>query len=80
MTLVKGWFYASCRAVTPGRALPSRSSRLAPPPVEMKVTLSATPARLTALTLSPPPMIDLHSEFAAMVSAMAMALAMVMVR
>src|SRR5678815_5839235 len=61
----------SASAATPGSVLPSSSSSEAPPPVEMKVTLSATPARLTALTLSPPPIMLLQPEFAAMASAMA---------
>ena len=43
------------RAATPGRVLPSRNSRLAPPPVEMWVMLSATPDFWMAETESPPP-------------------------
>ena len=37
--------------------MPSSSSRLAPPPVEMWDILSARPAFSTAATESPPPMI-----------------------
>mmetsp|Transcript_22581 Transcript_22581/g.35318 ORF Transcript_22581/g.35318 Transcript_22581/m.35318 type:complete len:228 (-) Transcript_22581:747-1430(-) len=44
------------RAATPGRTLPSRSSREAPPPVEMWDIFSARPAFSTAATESPPPM------------------------
>lgn len=47
----------SSRAATPGRTLPSSSSREAPPPVEMWLILSARPAFSTAATESPPPMI-----------------------
>src|SRR5690606_32590238 len=36
-------------------ALPSRNSRLAPPPVEQCVTLAATPNFLAAVAVSPPP-------------------------
>jgi len=39
----------------PGRVLPSRNSREAPPPVETWVILSASLNLLTAATLSPPP-------------------------
>ncbi len=46
----------SVSAATPGNSLPSINSREAPPPVEMKVILSARPACLTAVTESPPPM------------------------
>src|SRR5205823_3535439 len=44
-------------AATPGNSLPSSNSSEAPPPVEMNVILSASPACLTAVTESPPPMI-----------------------
>ena len=54
--------YSSLSAETPGRGMPSRNSRLAPPPVLAKVTLSPRPALLIALTESPPPMIDLAPE------------------
>ena len=36
--------------------MPSKNSRLAPPPVEMWLILAAKPDLLTALTESPPPM------------------------
>ena len=39
--LSKILYYLSSRAATPGRVLPSRNSRLAPPPVEIWVILSA---------------------------------------
>src|SRR5579863_957340 len=42
-------------AATPGRALPSRNSMVAPPPVLIKPILSATPASWTAAARSPPP-------------------------
>src|SRR5207344_758642 len=45
------------RATTPGSVRPARNSSDAPPPVEMCVILSATPAFVTAATESPPPMI-----------------------
>src|SRR5215469_14631406 len=64
--------YLSVSASTPGSFLPSRNSRLAPPPVEMWVIWSATPAWLMALTLSPPPMIDVAALFAATAFAMAL--------
>ena len=44
--------YLSFRAATPGRVLPSRNSRLAPPPVEMWSILSAKPSWVTAAALS----------------------------
>src|SRR3954469_14110706 len=43
------------RNTTPGRALPSRYSRLAPPPVEQCVTLSSTLNFFAAVAVSPPP-------------------------
>src|SRR6266702_2882674 len=52
------WAYLLVRASTPGSFLPSRNSRLAPPPVEMWVIWSATPAWLMADTESPPPMME----------------------
>src|SRR5215468_12318838 len=51
-------YFLSVRASTPGKVLPSRNSKDAPPPVEMCVILSATPAARTADTESPPPTID----------------------
>src|SRR3954447_16619332 len=50
--------YLLVSASTPGSFLPSRNSSEAPPPVEMCVILSATPACFTALTLSPPPTME----------------------
>src|SRR3546814_11295041 len=47
-------FYAFS-ASTPGNALPSIHSRKAPPAVETKVKSPATPAWLSAATVSPPP-------------------------
>src|SRR5512144_2805171 len=49
-------YYLLLSAATPGSSLPSRNSRLAPPPVETCVICLATPAFFTALALSPPPM------------------------
>ena len=63
-------YYVS--ASTPGSFLPSRNSSLAPPPVEMCVIWSATPAWLIAVTESPPPMIDVALLFAATAFAMAL--------
>lgn len=42
-------------AFTPGRTLPSSSSRLAPPPVLTWLTFSAAPNSSAALAVSPPP-------------------------
>ena len=47
--------YLSSSATTPGSSFPSRNSRAAPPPVEIWVSWSATPACFTAATESPPP-------------------------
>eukprot|EP00975_Prorocentrum_lima_P028314 5951382-Prorocentrum_lima.AAC.1 len=47
----------SSSAATPGNTLPSSSSKLAPPPVEMCDIFGARPDLLTADTESPPPMI-----------------------
>src|SRR5205823_13020123 len=49
--------HMSASAATPGSVRPPRNSREAPPPVEMCVMRSATPAFLTAAIESPPPMI-----------------------
>src|SRR4051812_46313772 len=43
------------RKATPGRIFPSRNSKLAPPPVEQWVTLSATLNFFAAVAVSPPP-------------------------
>ena len=48
--------YRSCNIAIPGSSFPSRYSSDAPPPVEMWVIRSATPAFSTADALSPPPM------------------------
>src|SRR5271157_2866307 len=53
------------RASTPGSFLPSRNSSDAPPPVEMCVILSATPAAFTAATLSPPPTMEMAAPLSA---------------
>src|ERR1017187_8713706 len=45
----------SWSAATPGSSLPSRYSRVAPPPVETWLILSATPAWSRAAARSPPP-------------------------
>ena len=49
--------YLSGSAATPGSVWPPRNSSDAPPPVEMWVIRSATPAFVTAAIESPPPMI-----------------------
>src|SRR6185437_10159106 len=59
------FFYLSVSASTPGSFFPSRNSSEAPPPVEMCVIWSATPAFFTAETESPPPTIEVASWFAA---------------
>src|ERR1051326_4277543 len=51
----KSKHYLSVRAVTPGKSSPAKNSNVAPPPVEMCVMRSATPALVTAATESPPP-------------------------
>src|SRR4029079_13398513 len=48
--------YLSVRAATPGNSCPPRNSSEAPPPVEMWVIRSVTPALATAAIESPPPM------------------------
>src|SRR6476469_7694855 len=47
--------HARSSAATPGNVRPSIHSRKAPPAVETKVKSSATPAWLSAATVSPPP-------------------------
>ena len=47
--------YYFSKALIPGRVLPSRNSREAPPPVETWLILSARPNLLIAATESPPP-------------------------
>src|SRR3984893_15453915 len=65
----EGIYFLSVSASTPGSFLPSRNSSEAPPPVEMWVILSATPAALTAATESPPPTIVVAPAFSARASA-----------
>src|SRR5258708_9559331 len=60
---------------TPGSTLPSRNSRLAPPPVEQCVTWSATLNFLAAVAVSPPPTTVVAP--AAVAAAMAAAMALV---
>mmetsp|Transcript_22683 Transcript_22683/g.33824 ORF Transcript_22683/g.33824 Transcript_22683/m.33824 type:complete len:238 (+) Transcript_22683:237-950(+) len=60
---VSSIYALALRAATPGRTLPSRSSREAPPPVEMWDILSATFAFSTAATESPPPMMVVAPTF-----------------
>src|ERR1017187_2676621 len=57
--------YLLLNASTPGNFLPSRNSSDAPPPVEMCVILSSTPAALTAATLSPPPTMETAAPLSA---------------
>src|SRR5665811_760830 len=55
----RGASHQSSNTAMPGRALPSRSSRLAPPPVEMcPKPASSKPRRRTAAAVSPPPTIE----------------------
>src|SRR3989338_2620647 len=56
--------YLSLKTATPGRVLPSRNSSDAPPPVEIWVIFSPTPAFFTAAAVSPPPMILVALELA----------------
>src|SRR6185369_11127885 len=58
-------YFLSVSASTPGSFLPSRNSSYAPPPVEMCVILSATPALLMADTESPPPTIEVAPTLSA---------------
>src|SRR5471032_1212012 len=69
--LRRGDYFLSGMLATPGNSRPSRNSSEAPPPVEMKETLSETPAFFTAETESPPPMILIAPLLAAMALAMA---------
>src|SRR6202050_3384976 len=59
------FYFLSVRASTPGSFLPSKNSRDAPPPVEMWVILSATPAAWTAATESPPPTMEMAPTLSA---------------
>ena len=49
------WAIGTGKTATPGKTLPSRNSRLAPPPVLTNVTWSVSPVRFNAFTVSPPP-------------------------
>src|ERR1700689_5211949 len=64
--------YLSVNASTPGSFLPSKNSRLAPPPVLMWGIWSATPAWLMAETESPPPMMGMAPLLAATAWAMSL--------
>src|SRR5436190_22870424 len=66
---------ATSKNATPGSTLPSRNSRLAPPPVEQWVTLSATLNFFAAVAVSPPP----TTVVAPLAVAFAMAAAMALV-
>src|SRR5213083_2779288 len=57
-------YFLSVNAATPGNSLPSSNSSEAPPPVEMNVILSASPACFTAVTESPPPMMVVAPDWA----------------
>ena len=57
----------------PGSSLPSRNSRLAPPPVETWVNLSASFSSSTAATESPPPTITVAPSWARLARKRAMA-------
>src|SRR5689334_10888003 len=61
----------SVNASTPGSFSPAKNSSVAPPPVEMCVMRSATPARVTAATESPPPTITTAPRSAASATACA---------
>src|SRR5687768_13467697 len=64
-------YVLSLSAATPGNSSPERNSNVAPPPVEMCVIWSATPARVTAETESPPPTITVAPRCAASETAFA---------
>src|SRR6184192_4053549 len=64
--------YLSFNAATPGSSSPARNSSVAPPPVEICVMRSATPAFVTAATESPPPTITVAPRSAASATALAM--------
>merc|ERR1719296_580019 len=55
--------YLSARAATPGSTFPSRSSREAPPPVEMWLISPARPDCSQAATESPPPIMVIAPSF-----------------
>src|SRR5580658_4790376 len=62
---VQSFHFLSVSASTPGSFFPSRNSSDAPPPVEMWVIFSATPAACAAATESPPPTIEIAPTFSA---------------
>src|SRR5580700_9254827 len=66
---VQSFHFLSVSASTPGSFFPSRNSSEAPPPVEMWVIFSATPAACAAATESPPPTIEIAPTFSAMARA-----------
>src|SRR5262245_21909437 len=58
--------WLSSKAFTPGSSLPSRNSKVAPPPVDKWLIFSATPAAATAATVSPPAMmLTMRGKFSA---------------
>src|SRR5204863_3043928 len=57
-------YFLSVNAATPGNSLPSSNSSDAPPPVELNVILSASPACFTAVTEPPPPIMVVAFECA----------------
>src|SRR5580692_11618779 len=59
----QSFHFLSVSASTPGSFFPSRNSSDAPPPVEMWVIFSATPAACAAATESPPPTIKSLPHF-----------------
>src|ERR1700722_9625605 len=65
----QSFHFLSVSASTPGSFFPSRNSSEAPPPVEICVILSATPAACAAATESPPPTIEIAPTFSAMACA-----------
>jgi len=57
------------KAVTPGSSFPSKSSKLAPPPVEQWLTFSSVPNLAAAVAVSPPPMTVVAPRFVASTTA-----------
>ena len=49
------FYFISARAATPGRVLPDKNWRKAPPPVEICVIFPANPNCVTSPTVDPPP-------------------------
>ncbi|KKA28345.1 hypothetical protein TD95_000174 [Thielaviopsis punctulata] len=52
-------FSTQLKATTPGRALPSSSSREAPPPVDTWLSLLSTPYLAATVAVSPPPIMTI---------------------